>query len=103
MTGLLAFVLVDSLVAWRLTTLVVSDTITAPARRAIAKRYHRPASERIHLAVVLLFCGRCLSVWVAAAVVLLVHPSQSSPTRLAALWWSTAAGAAILDRWDNRA
>jgi|SRR5882757_4830820 len=53
------------LATWRITELIVSDEITRPAREAVAKRW--PGSKPAYL----LTCPRCVSVWAAAAVLIL--------------------------------
>lgn len=54
----------DALAVYRVTRLLVADTITRPFRRWLADRYEGPLVE-------LWFCAWCMSVWVATGVVAL--------------------------------
>ena len=53
------------LATWRLTELVVTDEVSRPLRELVARRW--PGSKAAYLAT----CPRCVSVWAAAAVLLL--------------------------------
>lgn len=53
------------LATWRLTELVVEDEVTRPFREAVTKRW--PDSRAAYLVQ----CPRCVSVWAAAAVLIL--------------------------------
>lgn len=90
-----AWLLVDTLATYRLTRLVVKDTITQPVRRRIVdladrhdgKPFGGPlaplANGPVRLAAELVTCPWCSAVWVAAAVVALTY--------LFAFAWSLAA------------
>jgi hypothetical protein len=61
---MLAF-FIKALATWRLTELVVEDELTRPLREAVTKRW--PGSKAAYLAQ----CPRCVSMWIAAAVLIL--------------------------------
>lgn len=82
----MALPLTDVLAVWRLTRLVVADTITQPLRDAVSTRW--PGS-RLDL---LLSCRHCVGVWVALAWVL-VGPPRRLATALAA--------AAVVSMWEE--
>lgn len=60
------WVLADVGATYRLTRLLVADTITLPLRRRLANNYEGPLVE-------LFFCAWCMSVWVATGVVALTY------------------------------
>jgi hypothetical protein len=80
------WLLVDALATYRLTRLVVKDTVTERFRRWFAHRYEGPL-------VYLSTCPWCMSIWIAAAVVALTWGVPLAWSYVAAgLAFSTVAG-----------
>lgn len=57
--------LVRCLATWRVTSLVVDDEVSRPLRELVARRW--PGSKAAYLVT----CPRCVSVWAAAAVLII--------------------------------
>lgn len=89
-----------SLAVWRLTVLLVYDTITAPLRDAIGVKYDAFSNPYgSNIVAEALTCHRCTSVWAAMAITLFfVRPSIRDiiPTVLA-----LSGGSVILVRLVN--
>ena len=108
-----------SLAVFRVTRLVTTDDLAAPARRALRRRFPPTAGPlyreetglpipdtatiRPHWLVALSSCRWCLSVWLAAAAVLLLHASGFLDSwRWVVLAWPAVAGAAgLLGDWSS--
>lgn len=106
MTWLVLVVL--GLGTYRVTRLITTDTVTAPLRYALARRFPggtrplvRPETGKdipetgevhFHWVVELIYCDWCVSVWVAAVLVLAAHfTGLIGPWRWAGLAWPAVA------------
>jgi hypothetical protein len=89
---------IDSLAVHRATRLVTTDTITAPLRDAIARRY---PPDRINPRY-LVNCDYCASIYVAAAIAF-THTRPFKPLRPLVYLLAIAAPTAILADSNTKA
>lgn len=81
--------LLTVLASWRLTSLIVEDTITAGFRIAVGRRFP-PQRGRKRWQAELVHCGRCASPWVSAGV---LAAAASGGAVASVGWWLLAWGA----------
>lgn len=86
-----------SFVCWRLTSLFVTDTITAPFRDKIGVYYdeYSECKGRNFVASVLC-CIRCTSIWIAAALTALFI--QPAPAYFVPIVLMLSAGSIVINR-----
>lgn len=97
----ITFIVFWSLVCWRVTSLLVSDTITGGLRARVGVYYDEHSVCRgKNIVARALCCHRCTSFWVALALTLLfVHKYDAEAMGLIVFMMS--AGSIIIDRIVN--